>query len=170
MLQFQQGGDLSGVLNQISVSYTVMDAGGSVVAQEVRPIDNPRVVFSPPSNGEVRVDAQIVNSSGEALGAVQSTMIGLDGVQAVAAEAPVEVAAAAETEVQGRIAFQRPDCQSAPRTGHGYPVVGQLSPGSELAVTGKNEGNDWWQIDLDGTPAWVIGQLVNTAERLVRLR
>jgi hypothetical protein len=49
--------------------------------------------------------------------------------------------------------------------GTDYPVVDQLGPGEEAIVTGENEAEDWWQVDLDPAPeaeviGWVYAELV----------
>jgi hypothetical protein len=49
--------------------------------------------------------------------------------------------------------------------GTDYPVVGQLEPGQEVIVTGRNEDNSWWQISLTeaqetDSPGWVYEELV----------
>jgi len=46
------------------------------------------------------------------------------------------------------------------RTGSGinYAKVGYLEPGTEVRVTGQHAG--WWQIDYNGTPGWVYGEIV----------
>jgi len=49
--------------------------------------------------------------------------------------------------------------------GTNYPVVAQLEPGEEAIVTGENEAEDWWQVDLDPAPeaeviGWVYAELV----------
>ncbi len=46
-----------------------------------------------------------------------------------------------------------------------YAVIGQLAPGDEAVVIGRNQATDWWQIDLEPaleveTPAWVYAGLV----------
>lgn len=46
-----------------------------------------------------------------------------------------------------------------------YAVIGQLAPGDEAVVIGRNQEADWWQIDLEPaaeveTPAWVYAGLV----------
>ncbi|MCO6450618.1 MAG: SH3 domain-containing protein [Caldilineales bacterium] len=48
------------------------------------------------------------------------------------------------------------------RTGPGtnYNRVGAMAPGQRYFITGKNPGGDWWQIDFNGTLAWVIDNLV----------
>ena len=42
----------------------------------------------------------------------------------------------------------------------GYPIIGAALPGSQYLITGKNAAGDWWQIDEDGRPGWVYGDLV----------
>jgi len=42
-----------------------------------------------------------------------------------------------------------------------YTKVGYLDPGAEARILGQYNG--WWQIDYNGTPAWVYGEIV-TAE------
>ncbi|MBI1879406.1 MAG: SH3 domain-containing protein, partial [Chloroflexi bacterium] len=47
--------------------------------------------------------------------------------------------------------------------GTDYPVVGQLQPGQEARVMGRNEDTSWWQVSLGDAPdalGWVAGQLV----------
>jgi uncharacterized protein YraI len=40
-------------------------------------------------------------------------------------------------------------------------LVGELAPGAQLSVVGKNEDGAWWQVCcLDGQQVWVIGELV----------
>ena len=185
LLQFQQGGDLSGVLSQLSVAYTLYDENGNVVGQEVRPIDNPRVTIQPSSTENIRVEAQILNSNGVPLASAQPATLSLgtrsssepaDTEQPAAAEEgdaataePQAVAAAATTEVASANAPDGPSVSSGQlinvRGGPGtaYQVVGQVSPGQYYAVTGKNEDNDWWQIDFNGQQGWVIDQLVSAS-------
>lgn len=44
--------------------------------------------------------------------------------------------------------------------GTAYDIVGTAEGGATFKVTGKNEENTWWQIDFNGQPAWVFGELV----------
>ncbi|MCC6167054.1 MAG: SH3 domain-containing protein [Caldilineaceae bacterium] len=191
LLQFQQNGALDGVANQLSVVYSVYGPDGNMVAQEVRPLDSPQVVVNAPSGSqELRVDTQVVNSAGQALGAPQTTQIALKNapVAAKAAEgapaaelpapeaqaaavqetapaaAPAEVAPAAPDAPTDRVTLvsgQVVNLREGPGTN--YPVLGQLSPSNRYDVTGKNEDGSWWQIDFNGQKAWVIGQLVSAA-------
>jgi lipoprotein-anchoring transpeptidase ErfK/SrfK len=50
----------------------------------------------------------------------------------------------------------RVNVRSGPGTD--YPVVGLLDPGAQAQVVGRY--GDWWQIEYDGTPAWVAGWVV----------
>ena len=42
----------------------------------------------------------------------------------------------------------------------GYPIIGTVVPGRQYLITGRNAAGDWWQIDEDGQPGWVHGELV----------
>ncbi len=48
------------------------------------------------------------------------------------------------------------------RTGPGtnYGLAGSAQVGETFRVTGKNAAGDWWQIDYNGQPGWIFGQLV----------
>jgi hypothetical protein len=53
------------------------------------------------------------------------------------------------------------------RTGPGttYPVITRFEPGQETIVTGRNEDQSWWQVNLDDPEepddlGWVYGELV----------
>ncbi|MCC9075522.1 SH3 domain-containing protein [Litorilinea aerophila] len=171
LLQFQQGTDLSGVANQMAIAYTVYGPDGNVIAQELRPLDDPRLAFAAPAGqGELRVDAQIVGGNGQPLTALQSTTLAL-GAQAVAEEAPAEAVAAAEEAPAEEVVAasgeptlssgQVVNVREGPSTA--YNVLGQITPGNTYRIKAQNENRDWWQIDFNGQDGWVIGQLVNTS-------
>jgi uncharacterized protein YgiM (DUF1202 family) len=45
--------------------------------------------------------------------------------------------------------------------GTNYPIIGSLSPGIPLPVTGRNEAGTWWQVQQeDGTTGWVADSVV----------
>lgn len=46
--------------------------------------------------------------------------------------------------------------------GTNYNIIGSLTAGQTMRVTGKNQAGDWWQIDYNGQAGWVFGQLVST--------
>ncbi|MEZ4860010.1 MAG: SH3 domain-containing protein [Caldilineaceae bacterium] len=72
-----------------------------------------------------------------------------------------KVAAAAVPDYPSVTSNQIVNLRGGPGTN--YPVLGQLNPGANFRVIGKNEGGDWWQVEMsDGQPAWIIDQLVNT--------
>jgi hypothetical protein len=59
----------------------------------------------------------------------------------------------------GEAAANRINVRSGPSTD--YPVVSQLGPGQEAAVTGRAADGSWWQVKLaDETVGWVFGELV----------
>ncbi len=50
--------------------------------------------------------------------------------------------------------------------GLNYPIITQFAPGQEASVTGRNEDDSWWQVNLpgaetDSAQGWVYGQLVS---------
>ena len=50
------------------------------------------------------------------------------------------------------------------RSGPGldYPIVATLQPSVTAPITGRNDDESWWQIDLNNVSGWVIGQLIET--------
>ena len=43
-----------------------------------------------------------------------------------------------------------------------YDQVTELAAGTQLAIVGKNEAGDWWQVCcVDEQPVWVLGELVD---------
>ncbi|MEA3336449.1 MAG: SH3 domain-containing protein [Chloroflexota bacterium] len=54
----------------------------------------------------------------------------------------------------------RVNVRSGPGTA--YPVVGQISSGSELEIIGRNNANDWWQVCcVNGKDGWIVSRLAN---------
>lgn len=41
-----------------------------------------------------------------------------------------------------------------------YPIVGEVVPGRQYMITGRNAAGDWWRIDEDGRPGWIYDDLV----------
>jgi hypothetical protein len=185
---------LDGVTNQVSVVYSVYGPDGSRIAQEIRPLENPQLVVNAPAGSqELRVETQVVNSAGQALGSPLARVIALATAKVASAEAAIAVAPAPEVAAADAAApaaqtaavaatttavapVVAPDAPTDRVTliggqvvnlregpGTNYPVVGQLAPGNRYDVTGKDEPGSWWQIDFNGAKAWVIGQLVSAA-------
>jgi hypothetical protein len=44
--------------------------------------------------------------------------------------------------------------------GTNYNLVGSAQLGTKFRVTGKSPDGAWWQIDYNGQPGWIFGQLV----------
>ncbi|MCB0132545.1 MAG: SH3 domain-containing protein, partial [Caldilineaceae bacterium] len=158
LLQFQNNGDMSATSNQLSVAYTVYDNGGNVVAQDVRPLDNPTMAFLPAdTDAELRIEATILGASGQPVTAPQSIVYSASPV-AAKAEAEAEAVAVSAAAVPSVTTGQIINVREGPGTV--YNVLGQISPGESYAITGKNEPGDWWQIEFNGGKGWVIDQLV----------
>ncbi|MCB0039677.1 MAG: SH3 domain-containing protein [Caldilinea sp.] len=155
--RFQMGESTSSAPQaQMAVAYTLYGEDGSVVSQQIRPLDSPSVDFAMPAEaaaGELRVDAQLVNANGTALTAPKSAVLSLAaGKQpAAAAEAVADVSLNVDQIVNVR---------GGPGTG--FAVLGQIVPGSNYKVTGKTPAADWWQIEFDDGNGWVISQLATT--------
>jgi len=47
--------------------------------------------------------------------------------------------------------------------GTNYELVGSAQVGTKFKATGKSPAGDWWQIDYNGQPGWVFGQLVTAS-------
>jgi len=58
------------------------------------------------------------------------------------------------------IAKQLVNVRGGPGTSYG--VLGKAQPNQKFLVTGKNPQGDWWQIDFNGQPGWIIDRLVTT--------
>ena len=57
------------------------------------------------------------------------------------------------------IARQTVNVRSGPGTN--YNIVGRTTAGQRFPIIGKNPAGDWWQIDFNGSPNWIIGRLVD---------
>jgi uncharacterized protein YraI len=44
--------------------------------------------------------------------------------------------------------------------GTNYNIIGSANAGQTFRVTGRNPENTWWQIDFNGQPGWLFGDLV----------
>jgi uncharacterized protein YraI len=156
--QFQEGVLMSPGSSRMSVAYTIKDQDGSVLVQDIRPLDNPRYAFAAPSSvSGLKVEAQLVENS---------RPVGIANSIALAFTAPA-AARSAEPAPEPTPDFVRlssgqiVNARQGPSTQ--YPVIGQVQPGAIYRILGKNQGGDWWQIDLNGQTGWAIGSLVNAA-------
>ncbi len=130
-------------------------------AQQIRPLDSTRVDFAMPAadqrQGDLRVDAQIVNAKGTALTAPSH------GGRPFACNQrqPRQVGCRqAATTADVRSAWIRSStCAKAPAPA--LPSWARSSPGENYKVTGKTDAGDWWQLDFGDRKGWVIGQLVS---------
>jgi uncharacterized protein YraI len=54
--------------------------------------------------------------------------------------------------------------------GTDFPIAGQLSAGSRLALVGRNDAGDWLVVCcVDGKPGWVATRLVSTTAEVLSL-
>lgn len=142
---------------QMAVAYTLYGEDGSVVGQQIRPLDSARVDFQVPTGSAsvLRVDAQLVNANGTALTTPKSAVLSL------AASAKEATAAAAPAPSASLSVDQIVNVREGPGTG--FNVLGQIVPGETYKVTGKTSAADWWQIEFGGRNGWVIAQLASTS-------
>jgi len=47
--------------------------------------------------------------------------------------------------------------------GLGYTILGQITPGNDYEITGKDSSGEWWEVDIDGISGWVIDSFVQTS-------
>jgi uncharacterized protein YraI len=164
LLNFQQGGELASTGGQLSIAYTVYGADNSLIATQVRPLDDARFNFATDQADNLRIEAQLVTDRGEALSPLQSTIVGLGNRTAASGEEAAKEASAlaAPVELPKIVASQILNVRNGPGTN--YTILGQITQGSSYDIIAKNPASDWWQIQIgDDTKGWVIGQLVSTA-------
>ena len=159
--RFQMGAPTSSsAQGQMAVAYTVYGADNSVVTQQIRPLDSPRVQLNADQvKSDMRVEAQIVNAEGKALTAPLAATLALASTGSPAAKKDGETAASATSDVALNTT-QIVNVREGPGTG--FAVLGQITPGETYKVTGKTSAADWWQVDFGDKKGWVMGQLVST--------
>lgn len=151
--QFQQGTLTQGQSGGLAVAYSLFNADGALLSQEIRPLDNPGYAFMAPADTtQVQVQAELVNNN-QRVGA--SNRVAL----ALATPTPVPPTPTPTPEFARLSSGQVVNVRGGPSTQ--YPVLGQIQPGQTYQVTGRNEGQDWWQFDFNGQSGWVINSLVN---------
>lgn len=156
--QFQEGVLMTQGTSSLSVAYTIKDQDGSVLVQDIRPLDNPRYAFAAPSSASsLKVEAQLVENS-RPVGMVNSIALAFN---APAAARSAEPAPEPTPDFVRLSSGQIVNVRQGPSTQ--YPVIGQVQPGVVYAILGKNQAGDWWQVDLNGQTGWTIGSLVNAA-------
>ncbi len=160
MRNFQQG-QLKDIKSNFLVEWTVKDANGQAV-NEVRPLgENGLALAAPNQPGALKVEVAL-KDRGQVLARLSS-----DEAVAVATYTPTATptpeftptpTATATPEFATAKASTNANVRSGPSTE--YPRVGQLATGKSYKVTGQNDDGTWWQIEVDGKPAWVTADLV----------
>jgi len=159
LLKFQQDAALPESRAGLSVAYTLYGADGQKLAEQFAPLDNSAIAFPLQLTGETRVEASLRTANGSLI------PLSVTGAIAGTAAAPTDSTAEAAGEQLADVsvsASQIVNVREGPGTA--YPVLGQLAPGNNYRVTGKNQAGDWWQIDIGSEKkGWVINQLVTAA-------
>jgi len=155
--QFQLGPVSSGGAT-LAVAYTVINPDGSILAQETRPLENAAYAFTAPDGqGALRVEAQVVENNRPVSGI---TTLSVQLGAAASRNVEAEVKPAAEPEFASLNSNQIVNVRQGPNTP--YPIVGTVEPGVTYRIAGKNQAQDWWQIELgNGVTGWVIGLLTS---------
>lgn len=156
--QFQEGNLSADAANNLAVAYTVYNPDGSILTQDVRPLENPAYAFTAPNGeGNIHVEAKIVEGNSP-VSQPQTVALALATPTPATPPTPVPTPT---PEFAGLSSGQVVNVRQGPSTA--YPVIGQIQPGQFYRITGENEAKDWWQIELNGDKGWVIGELVNTS-------
>ena len=156
--QFQIG-PVSGGAN-LAVAYTVINPDGSILLQESHPLDNSVFAFAAPEGqGALRVEAQIIENN-RPVSEISTVSVMLGTPVVSAAPAPAAAQTSVEPESASLSSGQVVNVRQGPSTQ--YPIVGAIEPGVTYRVVGKNEAQDWWQIELgNGVTGWAIGSLTS---------
>ena len=153
--QFQEGILMAPSTGGLAVAYTIKNQDGAVLVQDVRPLDNPSYAFAAPSSASgLQVEAQLVEGN-RPVGVLNSMSL------ALVAPTPAAPTPTPEPQFARLSSGQIVNVRQGPSTQ--YPVIGQVQPGVVYRILGKNQGGDWWQLDLDGQVGWTIGSLVSSA-------
>lgn len=159
LLKFQQDAALPESSATLSVAYTLYGADGQKLAEQYAPLDSSAIAFPLALSGETRVEATLRTAAGSVI--PLSVTGAIAGTASSAGETTAEASGEQVTDVSVS-ASQIVNVREGPGTA--YPVLGQLAPGNNYRVTGKNEAGDWWQIDIGSEKkGWVINQLVTAA-------
>jgi len=86
-------------------------------------------------------------------GAENEILSGIPAPESMLSEADLRVSAC----------WMRFRAQVNVRSGPGtsYSILDVVIPNDHLPVTGRTEDGAWWQVDDDGEPGWVSGEITN---------
>ncbi|MCB9156531.1 MAG: SH3 domain-containing protein [Caldilineaceae bacterium] len=178
LLKFQQGQEINVEQSKLDVVYSLYNQSGALVAQQLSPIESPSVAIASPGGENLQVEATIVDNGravapalshtiGAAVAAAKAATTGEVAVQAA------DVAAADDAAVAVEVAEVGPSSPAVSvsqilnvREGPGtvYNILGQVNPGNNFPIAGKNDAGDWWEIEYaPGQTGWVFGQLVDAS-------
>ncbi len=86
------------------------------------------------------------------------------------ASTPTAAPAATASAPGPTVVVQAPVANVRSGPGTSYPVIGGAKKGQTFAVTGKDAGAKWWQIDFGGRPGWISAGLVQASPDASRVR
>ena len=73
---------------------------------------------------------------------------------------PTVAAAATSAPAAAAFTVNNPTVNVRQGPGTAYPIIGQVTQGQQLAITGKDSSGSWWQFNYNGDSGWVINDLV----------
>jgi spore germination protein YaaH/uncharacterized protein YraI len=159
IFEFQQGARLNVEKTPISVAYTVYGADGKAISSASAFLENSSARLAAAS-GAQKVAIQLADRSGNLLPVSKESLLTPLTAAPLAAKSADSVPVVADPPQDASIrSSQIVNIRQGPGTN--YALIGQIAANGVYRVVGKNNSNDWWQIDLgNGLKGWVIGQLV----------
>ncbi len=155
---------------EVSVAYTVYDAEGNVVTNQIRPLADSQFTFqSALGLDQLQIATQLVGSRGQALSKAFSTQIAANARAAVEAATTTDANAASSDAaeeiavVESKAILPRINANTIVnvRTGPGtnFDVLGQILPENSYQAISRD--GDWWEIDIGGSESgWIIDEFV----------
>lgn len=137
-------------------------AVSAATATEV-PADGDEAATAQPTQAPVTI-ATLMAATAAAESAPDSTESTAAETAEGAEEPLVESAIDAPAEPYVVVAAEIINVRSGPGTN--YDIVGSVSSGEQLPITGRNEQGDWWQVCCfgDEQPGWLFGALLDVQQ------
>lgn len=151
------------------IAASILVACGSS-AEPAIPTREPAPTFTPTTEIQAPgVDPAVAAAAATA--AAQAAATQAPPVAEAPTTAPVEQAAPTEaptvaptpTVAQNAEAVASSQINVRGGPGTNYNIVGAANAGDRFPITGKNNDGTWWQINYNGQPGWVFGELVTVA-------
>lgn len=161
------------------VAVLVLLAACGTTAEPPIPTREPAPTFTPTPEGQApavdpAVEAAAATAAAQAAAPAEEPANEVPNTEQPAAQepaatqppaeeaAPTEAPTAAPTPTVAQTAEVLINTTMNIRGGPGtnYNIIGAADQGQRYPVTGRNNDGTWWQIDFNGQPGWVFGELV----------